>query len=134
QALAEGGPLPEPAHVAVNEAARGSFAEIWTAQYRTRTLMLIVFNLFQTVGFYGFSNWVPTLLIRQGIAVTSSLQYTFIIAIASPLGPILAAPFADRYERKWQIVLSALAVAVSGMLFGQMSSAPLLILFGVLLT
>ena len=96
--------------------------------------MLIVFHLFQTVGFYGFSNWVPTLLIARGIAITSSLRYTFIIAIAAPFGPLLAAGIADRLERKWQIVWSALAIAVAGILFGRMSAAAALIFFGVLLT
>jgi putative MFS transporter len=115
-------------------ATRGSFAEIWRAPYLRRTVMLIFFNLFQTVGFYGFSNWVPTLLIARGIAVTSSLQYTFVIAIAAPFGPLLAAGLADRLERKWQIVAAALAVALFGILFGQMTSAGGLILFGVLLT
>ena len=96
--------------------------------------MLIVFHLFQTVGFYGFSNWVPTLLIKRGIAVTNSLRYTFIIAIAAPFGPLLAAAIADKLERKWQIVLAAFAIAASGLLFGQMNAAALLIFFGVLLT
>ncbi len=112
----------------------GSFAEMWQPPYRTRSIMLIVFQLFQTVGYYGFANWVPTLLIKRGIAVTSSLRYTFIIAIAAPFGPLLAASIADRLERKWQIVLSALAIAVSGLLFGQMNAAAWLIFFGVLLT
>jgi putative MFS transporter len=96
--------------------------------------MLIVFNFFQTIGFYGFSNWVPALLISRGIAVTSSLQYTFLIAIAAPFGPLLAVTLADRFERKWQIVFAALGIALSGILFGQMTAAPLLILFGILLT
>jgi putative MFS transporter len=97
-------------------------------------VMLIIFHLFQTVGFYGFSNWVPTLLIKRGIAITSSLRYTFIIAIAAPFGPLLAAAIADRLERKWQIVWSAFAIAVAGLLFGQMNAPALLIFFGVLLT
>jgi MFS transporter, putative metabolite:H+ symporter len=113
---------------------RGNFAEMWRPPYRTRSVMLIIFNLFQTVGFYGFSNWVPTLLIKRGIAITSSLEYTFIIAIAAPFGPLAAAAIADRLERKWQIVASAAAIAVSGILFGQMNAAALLIFFGVLLT
>lgn len=96
--------------------------------------MLIVFHLFQTVGFYGFSNWVPTLLVQRGITITSSLRYTFIIAIAAPFGPLVAANIADKLERKWQIVLSAFAIGLSGLLFGQASAAALLILFGVLLT
>jgi len=115
-------------------APRGSFREMWRPPYGTRSIMLIVFHLFQTVGFYGFSNWVPTLLIKRGIAVTSSLRYTFIIAIAAPFGPLLAAAVADQLERKWQIILSAFAVALSGLLFGQMNAAALLIFFGVLLT
>ncbi len=113
---------------------KGSFAEMWRPPYRSRSVMLIVFHLFQTVGFYGFSNWVPTLLIERGIAIPSSLRYTFLIAIAAPFGPLLAASIADWLERKWQIVWSAFAIAISGLLFGQMNTAALLILFGVLLT
>jgi putative MFS transporter len=114
--------------------ATGGFQEMWRPPYRVRTIMLIVFHLFQTVGYYGFSNWVPTLLIKRGVAITSSLRYTFIIAIAAPFGPLLASRIADRLERKWQIVLSAFAIAPSGLLFGQMSAASLLIFLGVLLT
>jgi MFS transporter, putative metabolite:H+ symporter len=41
------------------------------------------------VGYCGFANWIPTLLIRQGITVTTSLMYASVIAIAAPLGPLL---------------------------------------------
>ncbi len=77
---------------------------------------------------------MPTLLIQRGIAVTSSLQYTFIIAIAAPFGPLAAAALADKLERKWLIVSAAFGIAIFGVLFGQMNAASLLILFGVLLT
>ncbi len=113
---------------------RGSFAEIWQGVYLPRTIMLIIFNVFQTVGFYGFANWVPTFLIKQGITATSSLQYVFIIAIAAPFGPLLCAQFADRIERKWLIVAAAGSVAVFGLIFSQMTAAVAIILFGVLLT
>ncbi|MBZ5606646.1 MAG: MFS transporter [Acidobacteriia bacterium] len=132
--LAESGaPLAAPAKPGA-ASTRGSFIEIWQAPYLRRTVMLVVFNLFQTVGFYGFSNWVPTLLIARGIAVTSSLQYTFVIAIAAPFGPLLAVTLADKLERKWLIVAAAFGIALFGMLFGQMTAGSLLIVFGVLLT
>jgi MFS transporter, putative metabolite:H+ symporter len=118
----------------VPEEEHGRFADIWKPPYLSRTLMLIVFNIFQTAGFYGFSNWVPTFLIKQGIAVTASLGYTFVIAIAAPIGPILAWAFTDRFERKWLIVGGALSVAAFGLAFGQMRAPALLILFGVMLT
>jgi putative MFS transporter len=125
--------LPPPASAEI-QPSPGSFIEIWRPPYLRRTVMLVIFNLFQTVGFYGFANWVPTLLIERGIAVTSSLQYTFIIAIAAPFGPLLAVALADKLERKWQIVFAACGIAVSGLLFARITSTALLILFGVLLT
>jgi putative MFS transporter len=114
--------------------ARGSFVEIWRAPYLTRTVMLVIFNLFQTVGFYGFSNWVPTLLVSQGITITKSLEYTFIIATAAPFGPLLGAALTDRIERKWLIVFSALAIAAFGLAFGAARDAAAIIAFGVLVT
>jgi len=125
--------LPHPA-AAEQPAPRGSFREIWHPPYRRRTLMLVVFNIFQTIGFFGFSNWVPTFLIKRGISVVNSLEYTFLIAIAAPFGPLLAYKLADNLERKWQIVWAAFGVAVFGVLFGQMTLAPLLIGLGILLT
>ncbi|HWD27392.1 MAG TPA: MFS transporter [Rhizomicrobium sp.] len=133
QAVAEGAVLAEPAAEPV-EAPRGRFAEIFAPPYLGRTAMLIVFNLFQTVGFYGFSNWVPSFLISQGIETTKSLGYTFLIAIAAPFGPLLASLFTDRIERKWAIVGGAVCVAVFGLLFGSMRVPAFLILFGALVT
>jgi putative MFS transporter len=128
-----GAPLPlvGPADPVV---ARGGFMEMFGPLYGKRTAMLVVFQIFQTVGFYGFANWVPTLLIQQGITITSSLAYTFVIALAAPFGPALASLIADRVERKWMIVGAAGSIAVFGLLFSQVAAPPLLILCGVMLT
>jgi MFS transporter, putative metabolite:H+ symporter len=123
-----------PTKLAPVSAQQGRFSEIWQSPYLGRTVMLIIFNIFQTVGFYGFSNWVPTLLIKQGISITQSLQYTFIIALAAPFGPLLGAALGDRFERKWLIVAAAFAIAVFGLMFGQTTAALPLIALGVLLT
>src|SRR3954452_7488166 len=48
---------------------------------------------------YGFAAWVPTLLIAKGINITTSLEYSFIIAVANPVGPLLGTLIADRIER-----------------------------------
>jgi putative MFS transporter len=131
-----GVPLPlASTHEVEDLSARGSFGEIWQPPYRTRTIMLMVFQFFQTFGFYGFAAWVPTLIAKQvGINLSGSLQYAFIVACANPFGPLLAMTFADKCERKWQLVGSAVCIAVFGVLFSQQSTMPLLILFGVLIT
>jgi putative MFS transporter len=131
---AEGRTLPPPAPSIDEAPGKGSFAEIWQPPYRRRTIMLSVFHFFQTIGFYGFAAWVPTLLITKGIHVTQSLQYSFIIAIANPFGPLIASIVADRFERKWQIVTAAIAIAVFGLFFAGQQDPVLLIACGVLVT
>jgi len=126
-------PLPPP-KLENTEEQHGSFFEIFGSTYGPRTLMLMVFHFFQTIGYYGFASWVPTLLIANGIGITSSLQFSFIIAISSPLGPLLAVKIADRIERKWQIVASAILIAVFGLLFAVQRNPLWLIVSGVLLT
>jgi len=133
-ALADGGTLAPLAALPEPESTKGSFAEIWKGPYLRRTIMLSIFNLAQAIGYYGFANWVPTMLVKQGITLTNTLLYTFLIAIAAPFGPLLAGIFADKVERKWQIVACAATVAISGTLFGQTTFVPALIFFGVLLT
>lgn len=132
---AETGTAPVPASDASREQeARGNLSEIFRAPYLSRTVMLVIFNLFQTVGYYGFSNWVPTFLMSQGITITTSLGYTFVIALAAPVGPLLAFALTDRIERKWLIVVAALAIAAFGLLFAAARLPLALILFGVLIT
>ena len=79
--------------------------------------MLSVFNMAQVIGFYGFAAWVPTLLIARGITVTHSLEYSFVIAIANPFGPLLGVLFADRIERKLQIILGLVVMGLSMLAF-----------------
>jgi putative MFS transporter len=130
-----GKPLPPPQIVEGEvQQKKGSWMEMWSPQYRGRTIMLVIYNLFQTIGYYGFQAWVPQFLISKGISVTTSLEYTFIIAIANPVGPLIGVWLADNFERKWQIAWAAIGIAVFGLLFSQMSSEALMIVFGILIT
>jgi putative MFS transporter len=128
-------PLPAPRTDDTEaETSVGRFSEIWSAQYRARTIMLSVFNMAQVIGFYGFAAWVPSLLISRGVTVTHSLEYSFVIAIANPVGPLLGTLFADRIERKTQIVSGLLIMGVVMLLFSQASSPFVLIILGVFFT
>jgi putative MFS transporter len=128
-----GKPLPVPA-APVPVAGSARFSDMWVAPYGKRAIMMILFNIFQTVGFYGFANWVPTLLIKQGITVTTSLMYSSIIAVAAPVGPLIGLWMGDKFERRTVIVVAAAAIVVCGLIFSQVSGAALLITMGVALT
>jgi len=133
--LDTGAPLAPPEIVAgETEVKAGTWSEMWDAVYRGRTIMLVIYNLFQTIGYYGFSSWVPTLLISQGIGTTKSLAYTFIIAVAAPIGPLVGVFFADHFERKWQIAWAAIGIAAFGLLFAYQSSALGVVICGLLIT
>ena len=108
--------------------------DLWAPGVRGRVILMSVFNVFQTVGFYGFSNWVPSLLVKQGITVSTSLGYTTIIALAAPVGPLIGFFLGDRFERKWIIVAAAFAILCCGLVFGQTREAALIIAMGVALT
>jgi putative MFS transporter len=108
--------------------------ELFRPPYLGRTLVMSVFNAMQTVAFYGFGSWVPTLLIAKGIHVTTSLEYAFIIALANPVGPFLAFLIADHIERKWQIVAAGLVIGLGIFFFARQDNAGLVILFGVAVT
>jgi putative MFS transporter len=124
-------PAARPARAA---AAAVGYADLFRRPYLSLVVLFAVFNFCQAFGFYGFANWVPALLVEKGITVTKSLQYSFIVAFAYPIAPLLAASFADRLERKWIICGASAAIIAFGMTFAQLTQPALLILFGVLLT
>ena len=125
-----GGVLPPPGPP--EPIARASrFADLWTPPIRGRVILMSVFNVFQTVGFYGFQNWVPTLLVAQGVEVTKSLGYTTVIALAAPVGPLIGFFLGDRLERKWTIVGAAGLILVCGLVFGATRSGPLIVAMGL---
>ena len=128
-----GRPLPPPGPDEPIAPASG-FMDLWVPGVRGRVILMSVFNVFQTVGFYGFSNWVPSLLVKQGITISTSLGYTTVIALAAPVGPLIGFFLGDRFERKWIIVAAAGFILVCGLVFGQARAAALIIAMGVALT
>ncbi len=109
--------MPERNQAPETPERRMPFRELWRPPYRARTLMLVVFHLMQTVGFYGFANWAPTFLLREGHGLRASLDYGFLIALVSPVGPLLGVLTTERFERKRAIVVLALLVAAAGLAF-----------------
>jgi MFS transporter, putative metabolite:H+ symporter len=127
-----GAPLPPPGPPREAVMGDSSFREILQPPYRRRTVVMSIFNLMQTIAFYGFGSWVPTLLIAKGIVITTSLQYAFIIAVANPVGPLAAMWIADRMERKWQLVSAGAIIGVCMFLFAHQTRPAAVILFGAL--
>ena len=127
-----GRPLPPPGPAEPVSPAHG-FLDLRIPGVRGRVILMSVFNIFQPIGYYGFNNWVPSLLVKQGITVSTSLGYTTVIALARRWA-VDRFFLGDRLERKWIIVGAAGAILVCGLIFGQTRDSALIISMGVGLT
>ena len=74
---------------------------MWNATYRGRTIMLVIYNLFQTVGYYGFSSWVPTLLISGEADLASPPGLIRMVAAQIPSAELVTVPEAG-HSTYWE--------------------------------
>ena len=111
-----------------------SLQALFIGQYRTRTLMLWVFHVFQTVGYYGFGTIVPLVLAAKGFSVLTSLTYTAVAFLGYPAGSLLSLLFVERMERRRLIVSSALLMAILGLMLGYATTPVAIVTFGLLYT
>src|SRR5207245_9254299 len=99
-----------------------------------RTEMIGVCHLFQTICMYRSANWAPTFLLKQGKSMRQSLTYGFLMALVSPVGPLIAVLTTERLERKRAIVILSLLMASTGLAFPFASSATAIVVIGGVLT
>ena len=102
--------------------------------HRGRLVLLAAVNAFQAVGYFGFLNWVPSLLQNKGADLQHSIGYSAAIALSFPLAPLAFALFADRLERKYQLILGMIASAVFGVAFAYQTSPLMWVVLGTLVT
>lgn len=129
----EKGALPEPeTFKQAAKARKVPISELFTGKYLRRTLVLTVLWVCQTIGFFGYSSWAPTLLAKQGFNVEKSLTYVALSALGAPLGSYLASLISDRFERKWTLTITGALIAVSGLLYGMTFQPTFIVIFGLL--
>jgi MFS transporter, putative metabolite:H+ symporter len=136
------GDVPSPQDTGVDntvrpghdQPAKARWAALMAPSVRWLVVMMVVVNIFNTVGYYGFASWVPTLLVSKGITTVKSLQYGTIMAIAAPLAPALTLLFADKIERKFQFVTACALCSLLGVAFSMQNAPMLVIALGFLLT
>lgn len=99
-------------------------------EHRKVTIMFCVFQIFQTIGYYGFGTIVPLVLAAKGFSVLSSLTYVTIAFFGYPIGAALSVPIVERMERRRLIVGSAFLMAVFGLGLGYATAPVPIMVFG----
>ncbi len=113
---------------------RVPYRALFVPANRGRVLMLYAFQIFQTVGYYGFGTMVPLVLASKGFSILSSLSYTTVAFIGYPLGSALSVAVIERVDRRVLIVISAFGMAAFGLMLGFSTSRPAIAVFGILYT
>ncbi|GAJ27343.1 permease [Liquorilactobacillus sucicola DSM 21376 = JCM 15457] len=120
------------ANIATNTAEQNSAA---SDKHFIRNLLVATFAVSATIVCqYTFTSWVPTLLVKQGINVVSSLSFTTVMLLGAPFGAFVGALAVDRIGRKPTIVSAFTFAAILGILYGHQTQPMLVMLFGFLLT
>ncbi|MCB5909971.1 MFS transporter [Streptomyces pinistramenti] len=129
-----GGTLPSVPETDSVPERRVPLGEMFRGDLRRRTLMWWVFQVLQTVGYYGFGSLAPVVLTAKGYTVTDSLLYAALGFSGYPIGAALSIPLIDRIERRTLIIASALGIAACGLAFGFAAAPWAIVAFGFLLT
>ncbi|WP_310717589.1 MFS transporter [Streptomyces lydicus] len=129
-----GGSLPSVPETETVPERKVPLGEMFRGDHRRRTVMWWIFQVLQTVGYYGFGSLAPVVLAAKGHTVTESLLYAALSFCGYPLGSALSVPLIDRIERRTLIIASALGIAGCGLAFGFADATWAIVAFGFLLT
>lgn len=133
QIVAETGPLPEPAPpIEEAKVTKAPLRLLLEKKYLLPTILLTVLWVTQTIGFFGYSSWAPTLLAKEGFSVEKSVFYVALTTVGAPLGSFVASLVTDRYERKWCLVVFGSVIALCGLFYGLTFDPLWIVVFGFL--
>ena len=93
-----GSALTPPPVVAVRTDLRMPWLDLWKPPFRRRTLMMIGFHVLQTVGVYGWANWLPTFLVQQGVALSGLDRDVHLTPVQVAFDVVLGDPIADQLQ------------------------------------
>ncbi|MHA6738524.1 MFS transporter [Rhodococcus erythropolis] len=100
-----------------------------------RTTLVIWLLWFVLIGVnYGFSSWLPTLLVlEKGITLTNSFLIGLITSLAQIPGYYVASLLIDKMERKWLLAIYALGATGGAVVVAFADNTPVLVLGSALL-
>jgi len=132
RARAQFGDLPPALETSEPPLRCGKYLDLIGPAYRPRTAMIVTVWIAQTLGFYGFSAWVPTLLVAHGFSLVESLAWSSGMTIGAVPGALISALISDRWQRKWWISITALVIAFCGIMYGTTFKETSIVIFGFL--
>jgi putative MFS transporter len=105
------------------------FSRDMIARTITGSVILIALN----TAIYGFLAFLPSFMVRQGLTITTSLNYVTLMSLGGPAGALLGMALSDKVGRKPCIVVFSLVAIASGAIYPQLSDPTFVMLTGFIL-
>ncbi len=106
------------------------YRDIFAPDVKRKTIMMLVFEFFQSGIFYGFTTLAPTFLYLKGVTLVPTLLFTLVIYSGFFVGSLFSIYIIDKVERKWGIVATAIIAGVLGVLFAVITNIAVVVILG----
>jgi putative MFS transporter len=126
-------PVVAPGSAAAPVAADVPFSVLFSPPVIRRTLLAVILMTVGLTVSYGYTNWLPTFFIKQGMSLNTSIGFTVIMSLGGTLGALIAFSVSDKMDRRPSLTIAGCCVLVFGILFAQGHSVLWINTFGLLL-
>lgn len=122
----------QPANTAtpVTVVIKSPYRALFAPKLLSRTCLTMLMGAVNQTVLYGLIAWFPTFLVKQGIAVTSTLGYTAVMGLGTPIGCVIGILLTDRAGRRNSIVAALVLEAMFAGCYPFMASPVALMLVG----
>ena len=127
------GGLPPAAIGPATLKIRSSILTLFAPGMLMRTMLGSVVLIALNTAVYGFIAFLPTFMVKQGMSIVTSLNYTTLMMFGGPVGALIGLWLAARLGRKICIVTFSLIAMAIGTAYPQTSDPTLVTLLGFLL-
>jgi putative MFS transporter len=94
-----------------------SLSELFSASMIRRTITGSVILITLNTAIYGFIAFLPSFMVRQGLTITTSLNYTTLMSFGGPVGALIGMWLADKLGRKPCMIIFSLAAICFGAIY-----------------
>ena len=128
--VSRGAPLPPAADQPASIFPHRSIAALFERGMLSRTIVGSLILIAINTVIYGFIAWLPTFMIKQGMSIVSSLEFTTLMSFGGPVGALAGMWLGDRAGRKPVLVGFSLATIALGFAYPYAATNTLLTIVG----